>query len=88
MLGHPYLEAAVDNPRLHAVLDGVTAAVIGLVVATAIPLAAAALTSLAAMAIFAAALATLYAWRSGIAARSRRRGRGNCRAHRVPGLTN
>ena len=67
MLGHRYLEAAVDNPRLHAALDGVTAAVIGLVVATAIPLAAAALTSLAAMAIFAAALATLYAWRSGIA---------------------
>ena len=67
LLGHRYLEAAVDNPRLHAALDGVTAGVIGLVVATAIPLASAAITSVPAIAIFAGALATLYAWRSGIA---------------------
>jgi chromate transporter len=67
MLGHRYLEAAVDNPRLHAVLDGITAAVIGLVVATAVPLAFAALTGIPAIAIFGGALITLYAWRSGIA---------------------
>jgi chromate transporter len=67
MLGHRYLEAAVDNPRLHAVLDGITAGVIGLVVATAIPLASAALTSIPAIAIFAGALITLYAWRSAMA---------------------
>jgi chromate transporter len=67
MLGHRYLEAAVDNPRLHAALDGVTAGVIGLVAATAIPLAAAALTTIPAIAIFGAALITLYVWRAGIA---------------------
>jgi chromate transporter len=67
LLGHRYLEAAVDNPRLHAVLDGVTAGVIGLVVATSIPLAFAALTTIPAIAIFGGALITLYAWRSAIA---------------------
>ena len=67
LLGHRYLEAAVANPRLHAVLDGVTAGVIGLVAATAIPLAATALTTLPAFAIFGVALATLYIWRAGMA---------------------
>jgi chromate transporter len=67
LLGHRYLESAVDNPRLHAVLDGVTAGVIGLVAATAVPLAAAALTTISAVAIFGVALATLYLWRAGIA---------------------
>jgi chromate transporter len=67
MLGHRYLEAAVDNPRLHAALDGVTAGVIGLVVATAIPLASAALTSIPAIGILGGALVALYTWRSGIA---------------------
>jgi chromate transporter len=67
MLGHRYLEAAVDNPRLHAVLDGITAGVIGLVAATAMPLAAAALTTIPAIAIFGSALFTLYVWRAGIA---------------------
>jgi chromate transporter len=67
MLGHRYLEAAVDNPRLHAVLDGVTAGVIGLVAATIAPLASAALQSVPAIAIFVGALIVLYAWRSGIA---------------------
>jgi chromate transporter len=67
MLGHRYLEAAIDNPRLHAALDGVTAGVIGLVVATAIPLASAAITSIPAIFIFSGALVALYTWRSGIA---------------------
>jgi chromate transporter len=67
MLGHRHLEAAVDNPRLHAVLDGVTAAVIGLVVATVIPLALAALTSIQAIAIFVGAVITLYVWRAPLA---------------------
>ncbi len=67
LLGHRWLGAAVENPRLHAVLDGVTAGVIGLVAATAIPLAFAALSSTAAIAIFGAALVTLYIWRPGIA---------------------
>jgi chromate transporter len=67
LLGHRYLEAAVDNRRLHAVLDGVTAGVIGLVAATAIPLGAAALTTIAALAIFGVALAALYLWRAGVA---------------------
>jgi chromate transporter len=66
MLGHRYLEAAVDNRRLHAALDGVTAGVIGLVVATAIPLASAAITSIPAIFIFSGALVALYTWRSGI----------------------
>jgi chromate transporter len=66
LAGHRYLEAAVSNPRLHAVLDGVAAGVVGLVGATLVHLAPAALGSLPAVAIFSVALAILYAWRASV----------------------
>jgi chromate transporter len=67
LIGHRYLEAAVANVRLHAVLDGVTAGVVGLVLATVLQLAPAALGTVTALLIFAAALAALYRWPAGFA---------------------
>jgi chromate transporter len=62
------LEAIVEDARLHALLEGVAAGVVGLIVATALQLSvslANRLPSLAAAAlIFAVALAALFAWRS------------------------
>lgn len=66
LLGHRHLEAAVANERLHAVLDGVTAGVVGLVAATTLTLGGTVLTNLPAVAIFAACLVTLYVWQAGI----------------------
>jgi chromate transporter len=65
MLGHGLLERVVNDQRLHALLDGITAAVIGLVAATALQLAVAALTNLPTVLIFGSALAALYLWRAG-----------------------
>ena len=67
LIGHRYLEAAVANVRLHAILDGVTAAVVGLVGATLVQLALAALGTLPALGIFAGALIALYLWKASAA---------------------
>lgn len=67
LVGHGHLEAAIGNVRLHAILDGVTAGVVGLVAATVLQLAPTAIGSLAGLVIFAAALTALYLWRAGIA---------------------
>ncbi len=67
LLGHGLLERMVNNHRLHAILDGITAAVIGLVAATTLQLGMAALTSLLTVLIFGLALAALYLWRAGAA---------------------
>lgn len=62
------LERVVDDHRLHRLLEGVAAGVVGLIVATALDLgrtvAASAPSLPAAIAIFAASLALLYWWRS------------------------
>jgi len=62
------LEAVVDDQRLHRLLEGVAAGVVGLIVATTIDLGLKVATgapSLAlAAAIFAGSLALLYRWRS------------------------
>lgn len=62
------LERVVENPRLHAFLEGVAAAVVGLIAATTLELGlalAARLPSLAPAAlIFAVGLALLYLWKS------------------------
>ena len=50
--------------RLHAILDGITAAVVGLVAATLLQLAPTAVGTLPALVIFGLALAALYLWRS------------------------
>jgi chromate transporter len=67
LIGHRYLEAAVANVRLHAILDGITAAVVGLVAATLLQLAGTALDTLPAVVIFCVALAALYLWRASAA---------------------
>jgi len=67
LVGHRYLEAAVANVRLHAILDGITAAVVGLVAATLLQLAPTAVGTLPAVLIFGAALAALYLWRASAA---------------------
>lgn len=67
LLGHRHLEAAVENERLHAALEGITAGVVGLVVAATLQLAGVAVTSVPAAAIFAGALVTLYALRTALA---------------------
>ena len=67
LVGHSYLEAAVAHRGLHAILDGITAAVVGLVGATAITFAPSAVGNLAAAGIFIIALMILYLWRSSAA---------------------
>ena len=68
LLLYDRLEAVVDNPSLHAVLGGVAAGVVGLIVATTLELGAAAAGRLPSLPlgllIFAGALAVLYAWKS------------------------
>jgi chromate transporter len=68
LLGHGVLERAVANPRLHDVLDGVTAAVVGLMVVTTVQLGMAAMRDVTSLMIFGAALGVLFAWSRGIAA--------------------
>lgn len=67
LVGHRQLERLVQHAPMHAVLDGITAGVVGLVAATAVALAPTALGSVAGALIFAASLSALYAWRSGLA---------------------
>ncbi len=67
LVGHRQLERLVHHAPIHAVLDGVTAGVVGLVAATAIALGPIALGSVAGALVFAASLGCLYAWRSGLA---------------------
>lgn len=66
------LEAALENARLHAFLDGVTAAVVGLIAATAIQLAWGQLQSagqpVIGVAVFVGALAVIWLWKSPLAA--------------------
>ena len=53
--------------RLHAILDGITAAVVGLVAATLLQLAPTAVGTLPALVIFGLALAALYLWQASAA---------------------
>lgn len=61
LLGHDLMERLVQQPRLHAFLDGVTAAVVGLIAGTALALMRLSVDDLAALALFAVALAALFA---------------------------
>ena len=67
LVGHNYLEAAVHNQRLHAILDGITAGVVGLVALTTVQLALTALNDLPSVLIFGAAALVLYTWQVGLA---------------------
>ena len=64
MIGHQFFERLVDDQRLHAFLDGVTAGVVGLIAATAVELLGAALPDLPAVLIFTLSLVVLYIWKS------------------------
>lgn len=60
LVAHDPLERLTAHPSVHGFLDGVTAAVVGLIAATAIGLAPAVLDSVPAAAVFAGALTLLY----------------------------
>lgn len=60
LVGHHYLEKAIENPALHDVLNGIAAAVIGLLAVTAVQILAATITGIIPAAILMAALAGLH----------------------------
>jgi chromate transporter len=64
LIGHQWVERLVEQHRTHALLDGITAGVVGLIAVTALSLAREALTSLPAAAIFAAALLAAFRWKA------------------------
>ncbi len=64
LLFHRHLEAVIANPLLRHFLEGVTAAVVGLIAVTAINLAITAVPNLRALAIAAGTLAVIYRWKS------------------------
>lgn len=64
MIGHRFFERLVDNPTAHRFLDGVTAAVIGLIAVTAWGLARVAVTGLVSALVFAVALLVVSRWRA------------------------
>jgi len=64
LIGHQWVERLVEQRRTHALLDGVTAGVVGLIAVTALQLARDALTSAPTIAIFAAASFAAFRWRA------------------------
>ncbi|MGH7944334.1 MAG: chromate transporter [Opitutaceae bacterium] len=64
LLFHRHLTAVVAHPLLKHFLEGVTAAVVGLIAITTITLAVTAVPNLKALAIFVGALIVLYRWKS------------------------
>ncbi len=67
LLGHGYLERLIEEPRLHAFLDGVTAAVVGLITATTVRLTPTAIPDVPAGLLAVGALVALLVWRSRLA---------------------
>jgi len=64
LIGHQFFERLVDNKQIHAFLDGVTAAVVGLIAATAVQLLLVALPDIPAALIFVLSLIVLYRWKA------------------------
>jgi chromate transporter len=64
LLGHRWIERMIAHRPLHRALDGVAAAVVGLIAATAVRLLVAHIASPFAAVVFAAALALVLRWRS------------------------
>jgi chromate transporter len=64
LIGHEYVERLVENKSAHAFLDGVTAAVVGLIAVTAIGLLQDAITNWPRALIFALALLATYLWKA------------------------
>lgn len=63
IVGHGLLERVVTHPPTHRFLDGVTAAVVGLIAATAVGIAGAAIDNGVTAAVFAGALIVLFCWK-------------------------
>lgn len=64
LLGHDFFERITGSPRMRATLDGVAAAVVGLIAATAISLFRAGASSVPGLLVFLVALGVLYVWNS------------------------
>lgn len=64
LIGHQFFERLIDNKRLHAFLDGVTAGVVGLIAATALQLLLVALPDIPAIIIFILSLLAVYKWKA------------------------
>lgn len=64
LIGHDWIERIITRPALTRLLDGITAAVVGIIAATAIGMMRATMDDFTAVAIFVAALAVLLLWRS------------------------
>lgn len=60
LLGHNHLEKAIENPALHDLLEGISAAVIGLLFVTAVQILLATVTGIYPALIFAVALTGFY----------------------------
>lgn len=67
LLGHDALERLVHQPRIRLFLEGVTAAVVGLIAGTTLALMKVSLTGLAAVLLFAGVLAVLFASKAKLA---------------------
>lgn len=64
LIGHQFFERMIDNKELHAFLDGVTAAVVGLIAATAVQLLIVALPDFYSIVTFILSLIMVYKWRA------------------------
>lgn len=64
LIGHSLFEKMIDNQELHAFLDGVTAAVVGLIAATAVQLLLVAVPDIPALVIFLLSLIAVYQWKA------------------------
>ncbi|HMR98116.1 MAG TPA: chromate efflux transporter [Anaerolineales bacterium] len=64
LIGHDLFERLVENKQVHSLLDGVTAAVVGLIAVTAVRLFQTALPDFPAIGIFILALFALYRWKA------------------------
>ena len=67
LIGHNALERAIESRKLHAFLEGVTAAVVGLMAVTTARLLVAGIDDWPSLGIFAAALGAVYLWKSRLA---------------------
>ena len=67
LIGHSFFERMIEDKRLHAFLDGVTAGVVGLIGATALQLLFVALPDIPAVLIFIFSLIAVYRWKAKVA---------------------
>jgi chromate transporter len=64
LVGHDFFQRVLERPGVHAVLDGVTLGVVGLIAATAVDVTRQAITGWVPAVIFGAAVGVLFAWKN------------------------